>query len=62
MSRGMGGGEGAHAVLLSNTLSSCGHTEAGTRPGVGYCKKPKDLIVCESEECGHGEGVNIILF
>ena len=57
MSRGGGSGEGGHPTLLqNNSLKVYGLTEAGTRPGGRTHRKPKDLSVCESEECGHGEG------
>ena len=45
---------------LTETLQSYGYTEADTRPGVVYRKKPKDLSACMSEERGHGEGVGVM--
>ena len=44
-------------LLQSDTVQPYGRTKVGPRPvGVEIHKKPKDLSVSESEECGHGEG------
>jgi len=52
-----GEGGGVYVTLMeSDTVDPSGRTEGGTRPGRTW-KKPKDLSVCESEECGCGEGV-----
>jgi hypothetical protein len=52
---------GVYATLLqSDTLQSYGCVEADTRSvGVEILKKPKDLIVNEREERGHGEEVRV---
>ena len=47
-------------LLQSDTLNPHGRSKADTRPGgVGLCKKPKDLIVSEREECEPGEGRDV---
>ena len=50
--RGHGETVGVYTTQLqSDTVQSCGHGKAGTRPrGVGLLKKPKDLSPSEREE------------